>query len=158
MGDRGPAAKPTALRVLHGDRKSRINSQEPQPRDVPLPKPDWLSDGAKTLWDQLLPDLEAMGTVRASDWPALAALCETLSRWQRINTLASKSPPIWKRGEDAEGNPIMVKNPLYAQVRDATAELRVMLREFGLTPSARSGLRVEVSLSGGVDRLLTGSG
>lgn len=25
MGKRGPAPKPTALRVLHGDRKDRIN-------------------------------------------------------------------------------------------------------------------------------------
>jgi P27 family predicted phage terminase small subunit len=157
VGERGPAPKPTALRVLHGDRKSRINQNEPQPRPISPPRPPWMSDHAGELWDLLMPDLEAMGTVKASDWVALAALCETWSRWQRISTLAAKSPPIWKRGEDEGGNPIYVKNPLYAQVRDATAELRVMLREFGLTPSARAGLRVEVVLNNAVDRLFTQS-
>jgi P27 family predicted phage terminase small subunit len=157
LGDRGPAPKPTALRVLHGDRKSRVNLDEPQPRNLSPAKPEWLSESAGELWDLLMPDLEVMGTVKCSDWVALAQLCETWSRWRRINDLVAKSPPIWKRGEDAAGNPIMVKNPLYSQVRDASAELRVMLREFGLTPSARAGLRVEVVLNEAADRLFTRS-
>jgi phage terminase small subunit len=72
-----------------------------------------------------------------------------------VTLLAAKSPPIWKRGEDLGGNPIYVKNPLYAQVRDATSELRGMLREFGLTPSARSGLRVDVTIREAAERLFT---
>jgi hypothetical protein len=31
MGKSGPAAKPTKLRVLHGDRADRINADEPEP-------------------------------------------------------------------------------------------------------------------------------
>jgi P27 family predicted phage terminase small subunit len=144
--------------VLHGERKSRLNPNEPMPRNLPLTRPDWLSDEARNLWDLLLPDLEVMGTVKVSDWPALAALCETWSRWRKLNDLCARTPPLFNRGRDADGNPIIVKNPAYSQARDVTAELRFMLREFGLTPSARAGLRVELSLDGAVDRLFTAVG
>jgi P27 family predicted phage terminase small subunit len=156
MGERGPAPRPTNIKLLHGEKKSRINLNEPQPRNVPVPAaPEWLSEEARELWDNLMPDLEAMGTLKVSDWPALAALCESWSRFKRTTILAAKSPPIWNRGTDAQGQPIYVKNPLYSQVRDATSELRGMLREFGLTPSARSGLRVDVTISQAADRLFT---
>lgn len=158
MGARGPAGKPTSLRLLHGDRKSRVNTAEPRPRDVPLTKPDGLSPNAAAIWDQLRPDLEAMGTVKASDALGLAMGCEVWARANLLNRLASHSPPVWKRGEDDEGHPIHSKNPLYSQARDATDQARIWLREFGLTPSARAGLRVDVNLSGAVERLFTGSG
>ena len=156
MGERGPTPRPTALKVLHGEKKSRINRSEPQPRPLPVPDaPDWMSDEAKELWASLMPDLEAMGTLKISDWPALASLCETWARFKRVIVLAAKSPPIYKRGEDGDGQPIFVKNPLYAQARDATSELRGMLREFGLTPSARSGLKVDLTIREAADRLFT---
>jgi P27 family predicted phage terminase small subunit len=151
MGERGPVGKPTALRVLHGDAANRINRDEPQPRTIPVPAPpEWLSDEGRELWEFVRPDLEAMGTVKVSDWAALAALCEAWSRWKRITLLAQKSPPIFKREDDT-----FAKNPLYAQATQATSELRGLLREFGLTPSARAGLHVNVTLTNAVDRLFT---
>jgi P27 family predicted phage terminase small subunit len=117
-----------------------------------------LSELAREAWDELAPDLEAMGTIKVSDWVALSALCETYSRWRRINQMTSTTPPIFKRGQDEDGQPYFVKNPLYAQIRDTTAELRVMLREFGLTPSARSGLKVDLTVHHAAERLFTGSG
>jgi hypothetical protein len=44
MGKRGPAAKPTKLRVLHGDRADRINADEPEPPEDEIRCPDWASD------------------------------------------------------------------------------------------------------------------
>jgi P27 family predicted phage terminase small subunit len=156
MGRRGPAPKPTSLRLLHGDRSSRINHAEPQPLDVPIVRPDWLSPVAAAEWDRLAPHLASMGTVKATDEPLLAAYCESYARWRRLADLAAHSNPILNRGSDVE--PIWVKNPIFAQVRDATAELRVLAREFGLTPSARAGLRVTVVSAAPVERLFTGSG
>ena len=151
MGARGPVPKPTALRVLHGDHPERINRNEPQPRNMPVPEPpDWLSEEGKELWGIVRPDLEAMGTVKVSDWPALAMLCEAWARWKRITLLAQKSPPIFKRADET-----FAKNPLYSQVVVATSELRGLLREFGLTPSARAGLKVNLVFNDAVDRLFT---
>ena len=156
MGRRGPAPKPTNLRVLHGDKPSRINLDEPQPLDVPILRPNWLSTVAMAEWDRLAPHLASMGTVKATDEAVLAAYCESYARWRRLADLAAHSNPILNRGTEAE--PIWVKNPIFSQVRDATAELRVLAREFGLTPSARAGLRVTVVSAAPVERLFTGSG
>ena len=105
------------------------------------------------MWDALAPDLDLMGTTKVTDSVALAALCETYGRWRKVNELAAKTPPVFRRHRDGED--VFVKNPLYSQVRDATNELRIMLREFGLTPSARAGLHVDLTISNGVDRLFT---
>lgn len=156
MGKRGPAPKPTALRLLHGDQRCRTNLAEPQPLPVALVRPDWLSPLAAEEWDRVAPHLEAMGTARATDQAALAAYCESYARWRVLVSLAAKSPPVLDRNRDGER--IVVKNPVYSQVRDASAELRVMAREFGLTPSARAGLRVElVSADQGAERYFTGT-
>jgi hypothetical protein len=49
MGKRGPVAKPTSLRILHGDRKDRINTSEPVPPTSEITSPDWLSDKARGI-------------------------------------------------------------------------------------------------------------
>jgi P27 family predicted phage terminase small subunit len=153
MGRRGPAPKPTALRLLHGDHPERVNKKEPPAPELPIERPLWLSNAAAMEWDQLAGYLAAMGTVKASDELMLGALCETAARWKMVAALCARMPPVFKRDE-IDGQPVLVKNPLYAQARDLTAELRVMAREFGLTPSARAGLRVEVVAPGlSVDRL-----
>ncbi|MFD7319546.1 hypothetical protein ACFV9D_00420 [Streptomyces sp. NPDC059875] len=56
-GRRGPAPKPTALRVLHGDRKDRINTGEPQPDEGEITPPVWLSNGALEVWRILADEL-----------------------------------------------------------------------------------------------------
>jgi P27 family predicted phage terminase small subunit len=158
MGRRGPAAKPTALRVLHGDRPARTNHQEPPAPPLACDRPLWLSVAAEAEWDHLAPALATMGTVRASDEAVLAAFCETLARYKRVVNLAAKSPPVRNVAEEGEP-PVFVKNPLYSMARDLTNELRVLCRELGLTPSARAGLRVEIVAPGlSVDRLFTRGG
>ena len=76
MGARGPARKPTNLALLHGDRPSRVNTDEPKPRDRPTSPPGWMSALAREEWDRIAPDLVVMGTAKAVDATALAAYCE----------------------------------------------------------------------------------
>jgi P27 family predicted phage terminase small subunit len=150
MGKRGPAPKPTALRVLRGDHPERINRNEPKPLEGPLTKPTWLTPDASELWDRLVPHFKAMGTVKSCDSELLAAYCEAWSRFRRIQHLVNTTEPLHKGREG-----VMVKNPVWAQlIRDVTADLRILSREFGLTPSARASLKVEIS-PGEVGRLFT---
>lgn len=151
MGRSGPAPKPTALRVLHGDRKSRINLNEPRPVDIPPEPPSWLSRWAVEEWRRLVPDLIAMGTVKRVDATALAAYCEAVSRLRTASVLVAESGPLLI-GDDG----LVRKNPAVAQARDASYEVRMWAREFGLTPSARSPLRIEVAPAVAIaERLLT---
>jgi P27 family predicted phage terminase small subunit len=138
MGRRGPAAAPTRLKVLRGDEPRRINHAEPLPAPGPARKPSWLSPLAAEEWDRVAPHLSAMGTLTDADTTALAVYCEAVARWRGLAEVVAKSPPIVER------NGFLVKNPAYSQIRDAAVEVRMFAREFGLTPSARAGIRIDV--------------
>lgn len=155
MGKRGPAPKPTSLRLLHGDRPSRINTAEPQPRDLPPERPPWLSPQARDEWDRIVPDLAAMGSVKAVDGAGLAAYCEAVGRFRSSSAVVARTGPL-VIGRDG----LPHKNPAVTQARDASYEIRMWAREFGLTPSARSPLHVEHTVHGelGAERLFSGSG
>lgn len=150
MGARGPAGKPTALRVLHGDRPSRINRDEPKPRALPPQAPPWLTAAAAAEWARIVPDLVTMGTVYATDTMALAAYCEAVGRLQLAVTEVERGGLLVA---DRDGD--LRKNAAVAMARDATHDVRVLAREFGLTPSARAGLRVVHEVQGDAARLLT---
>jgi len=150
MGRRGPAPAPTQLKLLKGTQPSRVNTREPRPLGGPPVQPPWLSEHAAEEWAHVAPHLEAMGTLTDADTTALAVYCESVARWRRLCDLAVKSPPVTTK------DGAIRKNPIYSQVRDAANEVRVMAREFGLTPSARSGIRVDVHHHDDSARLLTG--
>jgi len=80
MGARGAKPKPTALKVLHGDRPDRINHAEPIPPENEVTAPEDLSDDARAAWDQLAPGTASptsatsprtptRGTKRTGRWP-----------------------------------------------------------------------------------------
>jgi P27 family predicted phage terminase small subunit len=149
MGRRGPAPQPTRLKLLKGVKPGRINRDEPIPLDRAINRPAWLSDLASEEWDRVAPHLVAMGTVTDADLSAFAVYCEAVARWRRLAELVAASPPVVSR------DGAVVKNPVYSQARDAAAEVRLWAREFGLTPSARAGIRVEHVHTGDAGRLLT---
>jgi P27 family predicted phage terminase small subunit len=154
VGRRGPAPKPTALRLLHGDKPDRINRDEPQPRAGLPERPLWLSPLARQEWDRLVPDLRLMGTVKLVDAMALAAYCEAVARFRAGCDLIAQSEPLIV---DKDGR--IRTNPAVRLARDASYEMRMWARELGLTPSARSPLRIEHSgaVGGGLapERLLS---
>lgn len=150
MGRRGPAPKPTSLRLLHGDRPARINYAEPVPRELPAERPAWLSADAAEEWDRIVPELEHMRVIRAVDSMVVAAYCEAVARFRQASAIVA-----------AEGLLIEVdgtarKHPAALIARDASADMRLLGRELGLSPSARSMLRAGAeSPHGGPERLLT---
>lgn len=140
MARTGPAPTPTNLRLLRGERRpSRVNLNEPRPRNLPMDRPGWLSALAAEEWDRIAPDLDAMGTTKAVDATALACYCEAVGRLRIATRIVGESGPLLM-GDDGH----VRKNPAVSQARDASYEVRMWAREFGLTPSARSPLRIEV--------------
>lgn len=150
MGRRGPAPTPTNLRVLRGDQPKRINLNEPRPRDLVPERPGWISQHAAEEWDRVVPDLVAMGTAKAVDAVALAAYCEAVARFRAASVVVAQTGPLII-GRDGLAH----KNPAVQQARDASYEVRLWAREFGMTPSSRSPLRIEVSAALPAERLLS---
>lgn len=148
MGARGPAPKPTELRVLHGDRKDRINTSEPKPADGEVRCPTHLTDGARAVWERLAPDLIAKKVLTPWDVDDFATFCDAADRFRQA-----------QQGLDAGG--MVVDEPIVSKssgevvgYRQATSKWwqvwkgssEVMLRygaRFGLSPSDRSQLSIK---------------
>lgn len=137
MGKRGPAPKPTQLRLLHGDRKDRINTDEPIARDVLPSAPETMAPDVREIWDYTLRELAVMKLASAADRDALICYCEAVATHRKASEILAKSPVLVKGALNG-----LVRNPALAIQRDAANTIRALAQEFGLTPSARSGITV----------------
>ena len=134
MGKRGPAPTPTALRLVKGDRKDRINKSEVKPPTDEVTAPTWLSVDARAVWDRLAPSQVTRGTLTVWDVDAFAVFCDAVVQYRAASDLVAKSGILLKGRTGVE----VVKNPALQIVRDSAQTIRAFAQEFGLTPSSRS--------------------
>ncbi|WP_433406948.1 phage terminase small subunit P27 family [Streptomyces sp. CA-146814] len=160
MGRRGPTGKPTALRVLHGDRKDRINTDEPQPSELDIVPPAWLSEAAVEVWEQLADDLIGKGVLTAWDAEAYANWCDAVVRRRDAAEHVDQDGavvelPVFNKNGDLTGHR-MGKNPWLLALDAADAQVQRYGARFGLTPSDRSQLKIAPPTNpGGAERLLS---
>jgi P27 family predicted phage terminase small subunit len=138
MGKRGPAPKPTALRLLHGDRESRINRQEPMARDLLPVAPEDIAVDVREVWDYTLTELSHMKIATAADRDTLLCYCEAVVTHRKASAILAQTPVLIK---GLHGG--MVRNPALQIQRDSAATIRAFAQEFGLTPSGRSQIQTE---------------
>jgi P27 family predicted phage terminase small subunit len=140
MGTRGPAPKPTRLKIISGEtRPSVINYAEPIPGGGPLTAPEDLRPEARVVWERVIDAIGHTGVLTSADKDLLRLYCETLVRYTEAEGMLSKTGPLI-RGRD--GN--LVKNPLHQIVRDNADSVKKYARELGLTPAARVGLKGDI--------------
>lgn len=144
MGKRGPARKPTRLKLIDGERKDRINEHEPVPRDGDLECPPEVDAAVRKIWDYTLAELIHMGIDAPADRDSLLCYCEAVVAHRKASAVLAKSAVLVK---GIHGN--MVRNPALQIQRDNAATIRAFAQEFGLTPSARSS--IEAGKEGGED-------
>lgn len=138
MGKRGPAPKPTEMRLLHGDRKDRINAGEPLPGTGEVVRPSWLAGDAVVLWDELAADLEERGVLTAWDVPAFAACCWWFGKWREAAGMVDSDGILVEGYRGSQ-----VKNPAHQVARDSWSQFEKLAGRFGLTPSDRAQLSVD---------------
>ena len=137
MGRRGPAPKPTNLRLLRGEKY--VNKDEPKVKGEISP-PNYLKGDALKKWKEVTPVLINSGMMTAADITPFARYCTLFELWLKYQKAC-------KAGHDQ----FEVFNPdgslKYAQVSpNATMyaklgqQLLRLEQEFGMTPSARSGI------------------
>ncbi|WP_170321290.1 phage terminase small subunit P27 family [Acrocarpospora pleiomorpha] len=166
MGSRGPAPKPTNVRLLHGDRKDRVNVDEPVPADVEIKPPAWLAAAARSVWRQYAPDLQRTGVLTGWDVEAFAILCDAVVRRRaavkalRVEGEILRVPLLTKSGEyvrlPPSGDPDdelqngfegaiiwrRFRNPWLMVLSDADAQIMRWGGRFGMTPSDRAQLSI----------------
>jgi P27 family predicted phage terminase small subunit len=134
MTRRGAKPKPTRLKVLSGtDRPDRRNSDEPAVTPATPRCPAHLGVEAKREWRRATKHLAAVGLLTQLDGAALALYCDAWGRWvestRELQThgLLMKSP-----------NGYPMQSPYLAVANKAFEQLRLMVPEFGMSPSSRT--------------------
>lgn len=139
MGTRGPAPKPLHMKLVDGTARSdRGAPDQPQPDGLPV-KPEFADEIASDKWDELFPILDRMGVLTEADGDALALLCTWHAVYDRAaQALASYGADITfttEGGYEAQRAEVGI-------MAKAADKLKALYREFGMTPSARTGVSV----------------
>ncbi len=139
MPIKGPAPLPTKIKKITGNRGKRpLNDSEPAPTPmVDKDPPEYLDTLAASKWRELVPPLEALGILSTVDGLALEALCNSYSLYVQA------CEKVKEEGLLIMGlNDIPYQSP-YLKIADAQSKImRGFLQEFGLTPSARTRVKV----------------
>jgi P27 family predicted phage terminase small subunit len=127
--------KPTALRVLHGDEKRYINTDEPTPAPGRPEPPADMEGAARAVWDYIVPELDAMNLVTRPDRDQIAAYCEAVALHAQALAFIRKAGVLIRDRDKA-----VRVNPAARVVNAQQRSMLLWAREFGLTPSARAHL------------------
>ncbi|MFL1908386.1 phage terminase small subunit P27 family [Plesiomonas shigelloides] len=139
----GRRPKPTHLKVVTGNPGNRkLNDQEPKPRrEVPSP-PEHLTDWGKMAWVKVSLLLDDMGVLTVADSLALERLCDIYADILQLReTIAIEGRTYTTK---TQMNDFLIKaNPAVAMLADADRRFKSYLVEFGLTPAARTKVKVD---------------
>lgn len=134
MGARGPAPKPTNLRILEGNPSRRPIIDEPQPGGKAKP-PRYLRKAARSEWRRLAPTLEAIGLLTKADQAFFAAYCDAVANH------AAVSERLDREGMTITDQFGTRKNPLIGVQRNYAETMIRYGGRFGLSPSDRRGIK-----------------
>jgi P27 family predicted phage terminase small subunit len=139
VGRRGPPPKPTAQKKLEGTyRKDRDPSAgaafEPPPGAPQAPK--WLDKEAKAEWARVVPLLLEGKVLTLLDGGALERYCVAHSNWVKAQRDVQKNGLVLKTQFGPQ------KNPAVKIAFDERAAAKQLAQELGLSPSARTRVKV----------------
>ena len=139
MGQRGPKPTPTKILKLHGSRRAGKNKNEPKPTIAAPICPSHLIADAKAEWKRIVPELKKLGLLTKIDRAALAGYCQSWGRWVNAEKKIQKIGEVVK---SPSGYPI--QNPWLSIANKALKQCESFIKEFGLSPSARTRISVEL--------------
>ena len=135
----GPRKKPAPIHKARGTFKPSRHGGPALPVEIPDMPPD-LPPTAQAVWKVIVRELEEAGIVSRIDRTALALLCESVWLYKEA------MDDIHENGISSltdKGNKI--QNPAVGVRNKAWAQIVKLCQEFGMTPSARTGLHVSVT-------------
>lgn len=153
MAPPGPQPKPTQIKIAQGNPGRRqLNDGEPVPPPGPVDAPKWLTPAARAIWDDLAPVLITMRVLTVADRMTFGRYCRAFARYLELQK------NFWDKGPHGTLYPLKDKKgrtrnagewPQAAEIR-RLQEILVRLEDrFGLSPAARSRLRVSGSGNAG---------
>lgn len=139
MGRRGPPPKPTAQKKLEGtyrkDRDPSAGGEFTPPPGVPV-RPKWLDKEACAEWNRVVPLLLEGKVLTALDGGALERYCVAHSNWVKAQRDVQKNGVVML----SKFGPMT--NPNVRIAKDERAAAKQLAQELGLSPSARTRVKV----------------
>ena len=153
MGRRGPKPTPNHLKVVRGDKESRLNREEPIPSDIaPVIAPASISDGGREVWDRLAPDLVDKKMLTSWDVDTFVVFCEAVATYHDCRALMGRE----YTAQGAAGG--VIKSPYWQIMRDCSAVMAQYSSRFGMTPGDRASLKAgaddDLGPRSGAERIL----
>jgi len=141
VGRRGPKPEPTVLKLAKGNPgKRRINKAEPKPDADGIEPPEYLSGKSLEKWNDITPQLKGMGVMTKADVETIARYCTMWEQWLKYLDQCRRGLDVLVIRDEAGKVKYMQSSPAATmQQKLATSMLRIE-QEFGLTPSARTGI------------------
>ena len=152
-GNSGRPGKPAVVHLIKGN-PSKKNAQAlldealnpPVPAEAP-DKPDHLNEEAAQIWDGLIPDLLKLGLVTRLDGHTLAEYCHCLSKVRALDRMMDELNETSANGVRGYFQTSRTGYRSVSEVMQARAifnsRVDAIGRQFGFSPLARRGLRVE---------------
>ena len=144
MGRRGPRPTPTEILKRRGSREVAKREKEPKPTKGAPTIPAWLDKDAKTVWRQLVKELNAIGVMTKVDGNALARYCRLFVRWKQCDAFIRKYGESYPIKDDGGKVKSFQQFPEVGIVNRIGPQLLKLEQEFGLTPAARTRIEVDV--------------
>ena len=139
----GRKKKPTNLKVINGTaRKDRLPKNEPKPESLEPKKERWLLQEARKQWNQYAKELVELGLLTEADGVMFSALWQEYG-WYIINQKIAKDhyethKTTSYKTANGERKPL----PQFALSNKHLKNVISLCADFGLSPSARSGISV----------------
>lgn len=134
----GRPTVPTQLKLLHGNPGHHpLNKNEPKPEPLAPKCPGFLDRTAKKEWKRMVELLEPLGLISKLDMAALAAYCQTFSRWAEAEAMIRKQGMLVKT---PNGYPQL--SPFLVIANKALEQMKGFAIEFGMTAVSRSKINL----------------
>jgi P27 family predicted phage terminase small subunit len=148
MGRRGPRPIPTELKILRGNPgKQKLNAAEPVPPADGIAMPLHLGEVAAARWRELLPMLQATRVMTRADVEALARYCDTYEWWLAVRAKLKAEGDTYPILNDGGEIKYIAQRPEVSIAHKLAQQLRQLEADFGLSPAARTSLKVEPDAS-----------
>jgi len=140
---RGRKAKPTALKVLEGNRgKRKLNKREPKPAPGIPACPRSLSRRARQEWKRVTPELDRLGLLTVVDRAALAGYCQSWADYCEAVEWMEKNGRVMTVRDDKGNVRFTQAVPQFGIAVKSLDRVRAFASEFGLTPASRTRLSI----------------
>lgn len=141
---KGRKPLPTHLKLVKGNPGRRpLNDAEPKPRRERPGAPAHISDKAREAWGYVSGLLDRIGVLTEVDAIALEMLCEAYAEVLAARATLQAFGSSYYQTVNEGGSVMHRAHPAVAVLQDADRRIKSWAAEFGMTPSARTRVKVD---------------